>query len=350
MLKKKILFLLAMASLVTACGGGGDDTPQTTNNPVGGSQTGGGAVEGPPAGSNGGGENLGGDDGVNDNPSPDDTGATPPADQKLNGHLEMVANQLVYIRTNREIFHAVSLTQFESDEGMYDVASGSATTNVPGANVLVPAIAPAAPIAAFGFRVDKHVQASTEDQQVANQTAAGRVAISLTERAGTVGEGEVAESMHLVINGVELSTDANRQITGVHVKNGAQMYVHGRNAANEEASATIPVPEDAVELLSMTEVLDNEGDITSTVLLISLEKAFGSAGQALAKLENMRGQFSMQVTLSPVQIVRPAGTGVEYKDLVGQPITVNGQPTVTGAGISGNVWIRRDPPPKPSES
>jgi hypothetical protein len=54
----------------------------------------------------------------------------------------------------------------------------------------------------------------------------------------------------------------------------------------------------------------------------------------------------MDVTLSAAQMVRPANTGaaLEERALVGKAITVNTQPAVTGAGISGNAWIRMYPP------
>lgn len=264
----------------------------------------------------------------------------------------MVANQLVYLQTDRAIYNGVTLNQFESATGMYDFASGSRTATTTGAQVPTPAAAPAAPIAAFGFRIDKFVQRTTETQVVGNQTVVGRVAFDLTERAGTAGIGanEAAEIMRFVIDRVELSTNASGELVSTRVLDGAQMHVYGRNAASVEVRESIAAPTGSVRLLPMSNVLDNYGDDSSVVLLVDLETAFSQAGQRLAALENIAGYFSMQVTMSPAQIVRPAeaatsGTpALTRKELIGQPITVNAQPPVSGAGISGNAWIRMYPP------
>jgi len=318
LVKKNLVILAAIAALVSACGGGGGGTPKV----VGGEQT---------------------TDGGN---PPAENPATP-NDQQLVGKLDLVANQMAYIRTNRSEYNAIALESFESEQGLYDVAWGSATVE---ANVAVPAPAPApaAPIAAFGFRVDKTVRA-TDGEQVGDQTVVGRVAFSFTERAGSagIGENEMAEIMQFVIDGVELKTNANGQISSAKVRDGAQMHVYGRNAANAEVRESIAVPAGAVRLLDVSNVIDHGGDTDSVVLLMDLETAFSQAGQKLAALENIKGHFAMKVTLSVAQIVRPANTQavppLEERVLVGEAIKVNTQPAVTGAGISGNAWIRMLP-------
>lgn len=346
-MKKKLLALLAVAALVTACGGHGSDDPvpvtdgQQTTNP-----------DSPPADNTGGNSDPGGpstppDDGGGSTPPGTPDGGSTPKDQQLSGHLKMVANQLVYIKADRKIYNAINLEEFESDNGMLDFASGSATVD---SSAAVPVLfaAHVAPIAAFGFRVDNYVQSDTAaGPQLGSQTAVGRVAFSLTERADTVGTNEVAEIMQFVIDGVELSTDANGKLSA-RVLDGAQMYVHGRNAAGHEVDETIPVPAGAVRLLPMSYVLDHSGDETSTVLLMDLEAAFSQAGDKLAALKCIKGHFAMQVTMSPVRIVRPANVTatppLEQKELIGQAITVSDQPAVSGAGISGNAWVRMYPP------
>ncbi|MDB5729893.1 MAG: hypothetical protein JWQ00_3098 [Noviherbaspirillum sp.] len=128
------------------------------------------------------------------------------------------------------------------------------------------------------------------------------------------------------------------------------MHVEGRNAAGVVVRDIIPVPAGAVRMQSMTEVLDHYGDDSSVVLLLDLETAFSLAGQKLVALEDLRGHFAMQMTLSHAQIIRPSAVAdgespdLERKELVGQPITVNNQAAVNGAGIVGNAWVRRDPP------
>jgi hypothetical protein len=352
--KKNVALLMAIAALVAACGGGGgsDDVSDTrgANNgtppaPVtsGDTGTGGGANNGggmPPA-------NTG------NPPSTSDpvVVTNPSSDQQLSGHFSVVGNQLVYIRTDRSIYNAVQLNQFESDTGMYDFASGSKVAT-PDVYVPAPAVAPAAPIAALGFRVDKIVQPSTAGQAVGSQTVVGRVALSFTERDTSPGilANEVAERMSFVIDKVELSTAANGELTKVRVLDGAQMHVSGRSASGLAIQETIPVPADAVRLLPISNVLDHYGDNSSVVLLMDLETAFSQAGQKLTALENIAGHFSMNVTLSSVKIVRPAaaetfeGLVLERKDLIGKAITVNNQPPVSGAGVSGNAWIRMYPP------
>jgi hypothetical protein len=55
------------------------------------------------------------------------------------------------------------------------------------------------------------------------------------------------------------------------------------------------------------------------------------------------GHFSTQVTMSTAQLVRPVspdndqGPALERKELVGPQITVNKQPPVVGAGVSGST-------------
>lgn len=336
LVKKNLVILAAIAALVTACGGGGSDTPKA----VGGEQTTDNST--PPTNNTG-------------NPPPADPVNPPtenpatPTDQKLVGQLTLVANQMAYIRTNREIYNAISLEAFESEQGMYDFASGSATVDE-NAVVKSPAPAPAAPIAALGFRVDKHVRGA-EGDQVGNQAVVGRVAFSFTERPGSagIGENEMAEIMEFVIDGVELSTDANGLLSA-KVLDGAQIHVYGRNAVNTEVRESISVPTGAVKLLDVSNVLDNLGDTNSIVLLVDLETAFSQAGQKLAALENIRGHFATKITLSVADIVRPAETATEMtpavpeRVLAGEAITVNTQPAVTGAGVSGNAWIRMYPP------
>jgi hypothetical protein len=362
-MKNKIMLLLAAAALVTACGGGGGSDGASTAaadgnlapaNTGGATGVGGGSgtqpadTNTPPSSSNPG-------PGAGDTGTPPGTTQQPPgtgtaADQQLAGYLSMVGNQLVYIRTDRSIYHAVTLNQFESDQGMFDIASGSKQVSN---DTLVPApvAAPAAPIAALGFRVNKFVQRATEGQAVGNQTVVGRVAVSLVERAGSRGilANEAAENMQFVIDKVELSTNQNGELISARALEGAQMHITGRNAANVAVQETVSVPAGAVRLLPMTEVLDHYGDDSSVVLLLDLEAAFSQAGQRLTALENIAGQFAAQVTISSAQIIRPSAAAteespvLERKELVGQAITVGSQPAVRGAGISGNAWIRMYP-------
>ncbi|GAB3549985.1 hypothetical protein GCM10027343_32480 [Noviherbaspirillum agri] len=283
--------------------------------------------------------------------------------------MEMVANQLLYIRTNRVIYLPINMSVFEGPTGIVDIASGSPVSYLPnlaaeaqaeGCSVAVDgtcgvqpaAAAPAAPVAAFGIRVGTHVLPSAAGQQVGNQTVVGRIAFDLTEQPGSpgVGGGSVPEIMRFVIDNVEMATDQNGRISTVRMRDGAQIHVYGRNASGTEVRESIPAPAGTVRLLPLEQIPDGYGDTTSTILFMDLETGFSQAGSRLAALQNIAGHFTMHVTLSHVgTIVRPAAAAtsefpaVPAKDLIGETITVNTQPPVSGAGISGSAWIRMYP-------
>lgn len=277
----------------------------------------------------------------------------------------MVADQVLYIRTNRVLYHPVAFPEFESDSGIVDIASGSTqappvSIDISGCNlakdgmcgVQPPAAAPDAPIAAFGIRIAKNVQPLTPGQVVANQIVTGRIAFDLTERADSPGiaTGEVPEIMRFVIDKVQMSTDANGQLASVQMLDGAQIHVYGRNAAGVEIQDDIPAPAGTVRLLPVSQIPDSAGDTSSVVLLMDLETGFSQADPKLASLAKLAGHFAMNVTLTVVpRIERPAQAAtadypaVDLKELVGKTITVNNQPPVNGAGIVGNAWIRMFP-------
>lgn len=353
MLEKKKIVVLLTAALLAACGGGGND-PVASNT----GDTSGGATTAPST-------DTGGDatgsmpvfsdpqippTGTITLPPADETSTPPPApaDQQLVGQLAMVANQLVYVKTDRPaVYWAASVDNFESDQGMYDVASGSKDGDA-GAPMPASAVAPAAPIAALGFRIQRFVQREADEQAIGDQTVVGRVAFNLIERddSPALRASEVTENMRFVIDKVELATNAAGELISARVLEGAQMHITGRNANGTEVQEIIPVPANAVRLQSMEQVLDAYGDTSSVVLMLDLENAFSQAGARLAALEDIAGHFAMQVTLSPAQMIRPAEDAsadtpaLPLRQLVGPSITVHDQPPVTGAGISGNVWIR----------
>lgn len=360
--KKKILFMLLIPGLLMSCGG--DDTANSAAAPAG--------VTGAPAAatstsSNGSGSSPSVPNASNTSPaaSPVNANSVVAVDQQLNGYLEMVGDQILYIRTNRVLYHPVAFPEFESDRGIVDVASGSLAAppidiNIGGCNVAKdgkcgiqpPAAAPAAPIAAFGIRISKFVQPSTPGQTVGNQTVIGRIALDLTERTNSpgIGANEVPEIMRFVIDNVKLSINANGELVSVQMQEGAKIHVYGRNADGSEVQDDIPAPDGTVRLMPISLVPDSNGDTSSVILLLDLETGFSKADAKLAVLKNIAGHFSMNLTLSSLQkIVRPAASAaadypaVEQKDLIGQQIVVNNQPPVTGAGIVGNAWIRMYP-------
>jgi len=351
------MFVLLTSGLLASCGGGSSNSgnaaaPTTTTsaptNSSGSSQPTPAAVSPPPTS------------------NPVTTSSAAATDPKLNGYLEMVGDQILYIRTNRVLYHPVAFPEFESDRGIVDVASGSPLPppldiNTTGCTlakdgscgIQPPAAAPAAPIAAFGIRISKFVQPSTPGQAVGNQTVIGRIAFDLTERNDSpgIGANEVPEIMRFVIDNVRMSTDQNGELVSVQMQDGAQIHVYGRTAAGVEIQDDIPAPNGTVRLLPLSKVPDNNGDTGSVILLLDLETGFSQADQKLNALAKIAGHFSMHVTLSQIQkIVRPAASAtadypaVERKELIGQQIVVNNQPPVNGAGIVGNAWIRMYPP------
>jgi hypothetical protein len=323
--KKKIVVLLAAAMLVAACGGGGGDNGAT-------------AASGNPQPVDTGGSS-------NTPPNNSAPGNDQPADPQMRGHLEMVGNQVVYLKDTRDVYWALLLENFEG-VGIREAARGSRDGQEPGW-IRPPHFAPAAPMASFGVRVNRFVQPSTSGEAVGNQTVVGRVAFDLTERSAPAGE--TAEIMRLVIDGVELSTAANGELTGARVRDGGQMHIYGRNAAGIEVRETIPVPAAAVRLLPVSEVLDHNGDTSSIVVLVDFEHAFSQAGSRLTALENMVGDFSLGITMSSAKLIRPASPNyepgpLERKDMTGPQITVNNQPAVTGGGLSGRAHLLELPP------
>jgi hypothetical protein len=283
----------------------------------------------------------------------------------------MVANQIMYIRTNRIIYLPVHLNLLESNTGIVDIAAGSKVARIEGLEALAAgegctravdgvcgvqpsAVGPAAPMAAFGIRLEKAVQPSVAGQQLANQTVNGRIAFDLTERSDSPGisPGQVPEIMRFVIDNVELKTDADGRLASAQVRSDSQLHVYGRNAANVEVRDSIPVPQGSVRLMPLTDVPDSKGDTGSAILFTDLELAFSQAGPRLAALEAIAGHFSLHVTYSSLGRIRrpaaPAATSefpaVPEKDLVGQDIVVNDRAPVTGAGLNGNAWIRMYPP------
>ncbi len=365
--KTILLTLIAATVFVTACGGGGGDAastaPDSSVATAATTPTTPAATAGTPAAGTGSGAGAAGAT------TPGIPTEAPVVDQRFNGHLQMVSNQIVYLRTNRYLYLPVTLSTFESATGIIDLASGSPVAPVPnlaadaaaaGCRVAVdgtcaiqpPAVAPAAPIAAFGIRIDTHLLPSLEGQAVGGQKVVGRIAFDLTEQADSPGIGTNApEIMRFVIDNVEMATDPSGLLTAVRLRDGAQIHVYGRNAAGVEVRENIPAPANTVRLLPLAEIPDGHGDTGSTILFMDLETGFSQAGERLAALNNIAGHFTMHVTLSSVdKIERPAAAdfpgfpAVPLRDLIGQSITVNTEAPVTGGGISGSAWIRMYPP------
>lgn len=335
--KKRISILLATAMFVAACGGGGggDKTPA-----AGGDDTSNPSTENPP-----------------DNPDDEDI---PSTDQRLNGYLEIGANQLIFIPGDRnrdrlygfdynggpiEYFEGKNYTGGETGTN-FDIAAGGTAQDMtnPAVQIKPSVPAPAAPIASFGFRVANELYSSAGVVRPGVQTAVGRVAFEFVERATSAGGNP--ERMTFIIDKVELGTNANGGLITARAQEGAQVYVSGTNAAGVTVNETIPAAANSVRLMPLYYVADHNGDESAQVLQIDLEQAFSQAGERLLALHNLRGEFDMHVTLSPlekfVRPYKPVTIDPEWtlRDLVGKTIQMTGHAPVTGAGVSGRVLVR----------
>lgn len=339
--RKRFSLLIAATALVAACGGGGGTSAGSGTGGTGGSG-GGTAAPGTP------GTNVG------EPGTPNQGGGnTAVTDQQLAGQLVIVANQIVYIRRDRSMYIPVKVDRFEDANGIDDVASGYTGSEPPppvynGDPAYTPdaTVGPAAPIAAFGLRVAKLVMNGNE--LVRNQSAIGRVAVSMEENPLAGLPEAQRERMRFVIDNIRLSTNDRGELSAEVLPN-AQMHVYGRNAAGTEVRDTIPVPARAVRMLPMERVPDRFGDESSIVLLFDFENAFSLAGERLRALHNISGQFATNITVSSARILRPASADntVPEKQLVGAEIVVNDQPAVRGGGLIGNAWIRAYNPNPP---
>lgn len=362
--KNKLLTLIAVSALVAACGGGGGSPTATSNN---GADNGTPPTTPTPTQPGTGTPPPGGTDDAGTTPPPSDP--APVTEQRFAGQMEMVANQLVYIRTNRVIYLPVNMSVFEGSTGIVDIASGSPVANLPdlaaqaaaeGCSIAVDgtcgvqpsAIGPTAPLAAFGIRIGTHLLPTAEGQQVGNQTAVGRIAFDLTERSTSPGVGGASapEIMRFVIDNVEMVADQDGRLTSARVLDNARIHVYGRTAAGVEVRDSMPAPAGTVRLMPLTEIPDGYGDTTSMILFMDLERGFSQAPATLDVLQAISGHFTMNMTLSHVErIVRPAAEAtsefpaVPFKELIGETITVGNQTPVNGAGISGSAWIRMYP-------
>jgi hypothetical protein len=338
--RKKLLLLLTSAALLSACGGGG----------------GGG---GDPA-VIGGGDNASGGGGAPIE-QPGSGTVIPATDQQLNGYLQIGGNAVIYIPGDRELlydeyaYNATYIEPFETgrmftgEEVYTDIAAGltEEERSNPALEIRPEVAAPAAPIASFGFRVVNEVQSEAGGIQTGAQSVIGRVAFDFVERSTTAAGNP--ERMTFIIDNVELGTNTAGRLITARARGDAQVYVSGVNAAGTAVNATIPAAVNSVRLMPLSYVLDNYGDTSAQVLLIDLEQAFSQAGERLAALHNVRGDFDMHVTLSSLKMVRPEKIRTDpndpdpawpRRDLVGKTIEMNGHAPVAGAGVSGRVWVR----------
>ena len=335
--KKNLVLVLASALLMAACGGGGGGN----NNSSG----------------------VGGGDTVGGGGTPTDPGSgpsNPAVDQKLNGYLELGGNSLIYVPGDRRLmwgyaYNAVYLDFFENgrdfqgNEVFADIASGLSQEqmNDPAIQIRPEVAAPAAPIASFGFRVLHEVKRAAGVNQTGAQTVVGRVAFDFEERATTAGGRP--ERMTFIIDQIELGTNADGTLVTARALPDAKVYVTGTNAQGVTVNETISAPTNSVRLMPLSVVLDNYGDPTARVLQIDLEQAFSLAGNRLAAMHNMSGDFDMHVTLSSLKIVRPEKIRTDpndpdpawpEQDMVGKTIEMAGHTPVSGAGTSGRAWVR----------
>lgn len=293
--KKKLWMVMATAALVTACGGGSDPAPVT-----------GGDGDPPPVSS---------------------------TDTKLqNSHLVMHPDQMI---VNMILPTAAYEETTAANGGLFGQATGTAGNG--------------APFQSFGLRIDD-IAGVAEGAAVEAESATGRLAISLTERAETVDAtaGEVAENVTIILTGVTLSTDATGVVSATQAE-GAAMHVSGTNAAGEVIdNIDVTLPAGVISIVPITDVVGGADDTSGDVgLIFNLENAFAAAEGTdeteLGKLAALSGRFDMNFALSAADIHRSDAA------LEGQTITATStsMANVTGSGIPGNIWITATPPATP---
>lgn len=298
--KKKLWMVLASAALVAACGGGSGG-----GSPIGG---------GDGSGGNGGGDNTGG-------------GSTPANDTTLQSSLVMHPEQII---VNRLLPLSAYMDMDSAGGGLFGQAKGTDNNG--------------APFQTFGLRIEDTAQA-LEGATVGEESATGRLALSLMERAATVGEGEQPENVQIMLTGVTLSTNAEG-VVSASVAEGATMFVSGQTATGETiTNVDVPIPQGAISVVPITSVPGGEGDATGDAgLIFNVDAAFANADAAdaaeLAKLAPLSGRFDMNFALSAADISR-SGSLVEEQSI---GVTGNDMEPVVGSGIPGNIWVEMVPP------
>ncbi len=282
--KKSLLSMavpVALSMLLAACGGGSDDAPATA---AGGSGAG--------TGSTG-------------------TTNTPVVDQTvLSGFLRLTADQLMFSNT------IITSEQFAT------IAAGAGPFTK-GTN---------SPLTQFGMRISPVGMETT-----AGQSATGRIAIEMKERATSAPAG-ADEQFQIMLDKVAVSTNAAGAFSVADAA-GAKAYIYYKPATGAAINVTL---DNAAGLVKLDPVL---GDTTSNMLVFDLETAVtralaaatGTTATTLGTLKNVAGQFDMNVTVSNVTMRRAD----ETTPLVGTSITVTnaGQSAVTGAGVAGSIQV-----------
>ena len=279
-LKKTLLSLavpVAVSFLLAACGGGSDDAPATIASGSTG-QTG------------------------TDNAAIDQT--------VLSGFLRLTADQLMFSNTiiTREQFATIP-----AGAGPFTKGTNS-------------------PLTQFGMRISPVGMETTE-----GQSATGRIAIEMKERAASAPAGE-DEQFQILLDKVTMSANPAGGFS-VADTTGAKVYIYYKPATGAAINVTL---DNAAGLVKLDPVV---GDTTSNMLVFDLETAVsrslaastGATATTLGTLKNVAGLFDMSVTVSNLTMRQ----GDETTPLVGTPITVtnSGQVAVTGAGVAGSIQV-----------
>jgi hypothetical protein len=295
--RKNALISLAVALLISACGGGGGDDPSpSTTTP-------------PPATNPGTGNN------------PPDGGNNPPPatvdNEPMAGNLQLLDPAVIFNGT------PINVSQFEANEDLPNGAGSFAR----GTN---------APIQTFGLGVESEGM----DMDGAGQTKRVRMAIDLTEEAGTVAAGEEAEVLQFMIDQVDLAVSATNELS-VTVPSTAKLYVYTKNSSGGIANMTVAdLPADAVRLVDVPEVYESRA-ITidfDAIFARLLEAAQGDTARLAVfnSVKDFTGTFGMSSTISNVAIQKTGDGAATGADIT---VTNSDQPAVTGGGLVGRLWV-----------
>lgn len=275
--RKNVLVAVAVSVLLAACGGGGDDAPSVS---AGGTGT-----------PSGGGSNNGATTGT------------------FAGTYTLANDQILYAPTTAG---AVTLAQL------------AAAPIGPFANGTSSAVAQA------GFRLSSPTLPAG--------TAAGvkqdaRMAVSFVEKAASVGAGEAAEALQVVVPVTFTTvnnTDGTQSATIAPTANGnAFIYYKPKTGAAQNIS----VPAAGLIKLSV-----DPADTTSQFVSIDLDAAVTKAGAAFASSKDISGSFDMATVLSNVSVKSEAGAALPTTNVT---VTGSNQAAVSGSGVAGTILINQ---------
>lgn len=277
---KNVMLAVAVSMLLAACGGGSDSPSSSV-----GTGTGTGTGTG--------------------------SGNTAAAADALRGSLVNVGNEIEFSDVG------ITTTQFSTLAG--GVGPFARGTN--------------APLTNFGFRI-----APQNMDGAAAQSKTASVSFDLSEQASSVGAGETAEALQILIDKVTVNAAADGTFSIADTA-GSKVYVYYKPATGTAAVTSAA----ANGLVTIKPVA---GDTTSNILSVDLETAVtraiaastGATATTMNQIKNSAGLFNMKAVLSNVHMFKADGTTT--MDSTGVTMTQGGQISAAGGSASGVIQLQ----------